>query len=465
MAKMLPLLLTSALLMTGCDQLKPSLVSNQPSPEPSPMAPIEPVAKPTQLSASVATRIETNVTIKEATPLPATPSPQSTPTLLPSPTPRPTPTPRIIYRSSSSSVAVTPEPTPTPSISVSSVSIDPPVSTELIKGDTLGLRAQVLFSDNSTSQAVTWSVNRLDLAGIDQQGLMTTTSSGPIDIFATSVEDPSKRASLHVTVKEPVIRFKGTITYLLNDDVYIMRGSNANPQRLTFTGDDHTKNTPRLSWDGTQVIYTSYANEIYIVQTTGPSQPVKQNINAFTDPRAHEPAFFAQFWYNGEMLYHNLSGETLFSYAFTGQPLPWNTRQGVGSGVGGVSPQRVLVYQQNDHVKLHQYLFQGVSLFKDFGPGAQPRLAMNPSPDLIVYWRAEGIWTVSFTGEQKIITDNTPKTDLDVQPVLSPDQSQIVFRGKRSGQYDLFMVNRDASGLVNLTNTPTQDESLPDWSR
>lgn len=51
----------------------------------------------------------------------------------------------------------------------------------------------------------------------------------------------------------------------------------------------------------------------------------------------------------------------------------------------------------------------------------------------------------------------------DLEPRLSPDTRQIVFTSKRSGNYDIWLMNADGSGLRQLTNDPATD-SAPAWS-
>src|SRR5690606_30696580 len=46
----------------------------------------------------------------------------------------------------------------------------------------------------------------------------------------------------------------------------------------------------------------------------------------------------------------------------------------------------------------------------------------------------------------------------------SPDGSMLAFMSNRSGNNDIWIVNRDGSGLRNLTNTPNASEGSPTWS-
>ena len=51
----------------------------------------------------------------------------------------------------------------------------------------------------------------------------------------------------------------------------------------------------------------------------------------------------------------------------------------------------------------------------------------------------------------------------DGWPTWSPDGSRIAFESDRSGNWDIWIVNADGSGLVNLTRSP-EEERYPAWS-
>jgi len=53
--------------------------------------------------------------------------------------------------------------------------------------------------------------------------------------------------------------------------------------------------------------------------------------------------------------------------------------------------------------------------------------------------------------------------DEDTAPALSPDGEQIVFMSRREGNWEIYIVNADGSGLQRLTNDPAED-GLPTWS-
>lgn len=53
--------------------------------------------------------------------------------------------------------------------------------------------------------------------------------------------------------------------------------------------------------------------------------------------------------------------------------------------------------------------------------------------------------------------------DEDTAPALSPDGTQVAFMSRRDGNWEIYIVNVDGSGLQRLTNNSAQD-GLPTWS-
>lgn len=76
----------------------------------------------------------------------------------------------------------------------------------------------------------------------------------------------------------------------------------------------------------------------------------------------------------------------------------------------------------------------------------------------------DGNWEIYFMAEDgsglvRLTSDPTA----DLEPSLSPDASQVVFTSRRTGNYELFVINTDGTGLRQLTNHPGVDGS-PSWS-
>jgi len=69
------------------------------------------------------------------------------------------------------------------------------------------------------------------------------------------------------------------------------------------------------------------------------------------------------------------------------------------------------------------------------------------------------------TGFQKLITFDPGANHADWSPVPAPDgKFKIAFAALVQDDMDIFVVNPDGTGLVNLTQTPGHSESQPVWS-
>jgi TolB protein len=101
----------------------------------------------------------------------------------------------------------------------------------------------------------------------------------------------------------------------------------------------------------------------------------------------------------------------------------------------------------------------------------QDELSPSWSPDgaRIAFQQDPGlhpeIWVVNAdgTGPQQL----TSNASDDRRPSWSPTGTKIVFASNRDGSgglSDLFVMNGDGSGQVNITNTPSIDEDYPSWS-
>ncbi|MEZ0374977.1 MAG: TolB family protein, partial [Candidatus Sericytochromatia bacterium] len=126
--------------------------------------------------------------------------------------------------------------------------------------------------------------------------------------------------------------------------------------------------------------------------------------------------------------------------------------------IGGITPEGKMVYVYSNQLELTPYDDESSTVF--FGAGDYPKIALNPNPSLMVYEYKGNLKTVTLAGQKTAVTDNNY---YEGQATLAPDESQIVFVSKRDGSQDLFMMNADGTGVVNLTNTPDLQEGWPDW--
>jgi Tol biopolymer transport system component len=98
------------------------------------------------------------------------------------------------------------------------------------------------------------------------------------------------------------------------------------------------------------------------------------------------------------------------------------------------------------------------------GEGSKP--AVSPDGSRIAYVLSRNIWLMNAdgTGIRQLTTDSKFNDD----PAWSPDGSRIAFSAGSPGAFDdadIFVMNADGSGKINLTNTQSNlSESDPAWS-
>jgi len=95
------------------------------------------------------------------------------------------------------------------------------------------------------------------------------------------------------------------------------------------------------------------------------------------------------------------------------------------------------------------------------GDGEYPTIGLNGR---LVFkgWGSAGLGLRIASADYK---DIRPVTDneQDTAPALSPDGSQIAFMSRRSGNWEIYVVNSDGSNLQRITDDPAED-GLPAWS-
>ena len=71
------------------------------------------------------------------------------------------------------------------------------------------------------------------------------------------------------------------------------------------------------------------------------------------------------------------------------------------------------------------------------------------------------IYVMNEDGSGQVDLTNNPAND--THPVWSPDHTRIAFSSDRDGNWEIYVMNADGSGLLNLTQNPALDD-YPSWS-
>lgn len=93
--------------------------------------------------------------------------------------------------------------------------------------------------------------------------------------------------------------------------------------------------------------------------------------------------------------------------------------------------------------------------------GEYPSVALNGQ----LVFRGWGLTGTGLKLAPLSLSDMQPLTDLneDTAPAPSPDGRQIAFMSRRDGNWEIYVINVDGTGLARLTNDPA-DDGLPAWS-
>ncbi|MBA2363262.1 MAG: PD40 domain-containing protein, partial [Chloroflexia bacterium] len=87
----------------------------------------------------------------------------------------------------------------------------------------------------------------------------------------------------------------------------------------------------------------------------------------------------------------------------------------------------------------------------------------SPDGTKIAYGRDSQIWVRNANGgEETNLTNNFIVADV-VSPAWSPDGSKIAYATNRDGDFEIYVINTDGSGVTRLTSNGIAD-GRPDWS-
>lgn len=196
-----------------------------------------------------------------------------------------------------------------------------------------------------------------------------------------------------------------------NSDIYIMNGDGTGLRPLTTHIDSDI--CPVISPDKTKVAFSTDRDgsyDIYIINTDG------TNIKRVTNHTSNElrPCWSPD---SSKLMY---------------------------IGVGGL--HLIDIDGSNDS------LFMEYPSYECYWKSSDPEIVLRHHAD---------IYTVDLNGTK---TQLTIRSDIEKDPVWSPDGSKIVYASNRYGNYDIFIMNADGSNQTCLTYGSSVDDMEPAWS-
>ncbi len=160
-----------------------------------------------------------------------------------------------------------------------------PIEVEVYGTDRLFVGKDSQFSvyvTNADDPSVTWGSSSEDVATVSSDGLVHGVSAGDVTILVTSIEDPTKSASLTLTISDGLTLEADEIEVIAKDDVVWSAISSVAPDdTVTWTSSDETIATVR---EGMITGVTEGVTTITATSNTDPAISISKEITVLPRP-------------------------------------------------------------------------------------------------------------------------------------------------------------------------------------
>lgn len=249
-------------------------------------------------------------------------------------------------------------------------------------------------------------------------------------------------------------------------DVYVMKGDGSQVFNLSRdrTGEDIT---PAISPDGSQVAYSTNRDgnfEIYLMLSSGTSKARQTARVAIDRAPVWAPDGTAIAWVSGLTGEFRLTIQNLIPFP-PDRPTTFLP----------LEPQSRLDWHPDGSMIAFASSVSGEDIFVVDTTGSLTNLTDGPGVDRDPAWSPDGsriAFSSDRAGDFEIYVMNADGTGVtrltdhpgsDLSPSWSPDGHRLAFESDRNGDFEIYVVNSDGSGLVNLTQHPASDRD-PRWS-
>ncbi|MBU1879667.1 MAG: hypothetical protein KJ734_12015, partial [Chloroflexi bacterium] len=227
-----------------------------------------------------------------------------------------------------------------------------------------------------------------------------------------------------------------------NQEIYVAqvggaKGEIASPEPINLTNHPATDEAPTWSPDGTQIAFTSWRDgnqEIYAVNADGTGLTNLTNDPAEDSSPAWSPPAGGQ-WIAFTSVRDGVPGIYVIPAPWTsaGAAAPIRLTSGSGGGDSLWSPdgKRIAFVSKSSNGNTEIYMLDVAAALEGSAGAESVRLTNNPATDVPIAW--------------------------------SPEGTQLAFETDRDGNWEIYIVNADGSGLTRLTADPAEDRA-PSWS-
>jgi Tol biopolymer transport system component len=296
-----------------------------------------------------------------------------------------------------------------------------------------------------------------------------------ISLAVRAIDDGGGRRPVPQTTPQPIVPHEnGQISYTLfrdsGEDIYAIMPDRSN--QIQLTGQEGLDQDTSWSPDGTRIAFTSFRPPvegsppgIYLMNSDGtePHRLVANGFGPSWSPSGSEVAFSRDEAGNVDIFVVNIDGSGLTrltddaSRDVSPSWSPDGAHLAFVEGVGG-SATGVLSVMNADGSDPQAILSGHVA--------GDPR--WSPNGDKIVFESPRGpnpdgptdIYVVQVDGGGlAALTDDSAR---DLSPAWSPDGTKIAFSSDRQGTRQIFVMNADGSGVIQVTSGP-DPAVFPSW--
>ena len=231
------------------------------------------------------------------------------------------------------------------------------------------------------------------------------------------------------------------ISFLYERGLWLTDLNGSNPQNLT-EGRINLSSRISTSWspDGTRVAYWGNAAlvcGIYTMDSDGK---------------------------NAQILVRDATFKGTLSWSPDGKSIAFSVRRALKPPFNGIGSDTIVMNAEGGNRRnLTKNPFAD-NIGGSWSPDGN-RIAYVASPDPLRWWPPHNIHVMNADGTNQVMLTQEGRWIYEEHPTWSPDSQKVAFvKQTPDGFHDIFTINADGSGLINITQTHRISEGNPAWN-